>query len=208
MKKLKKQRTTQQPVPISPAINLFGSIEQQTSTTPKTSANKNKRKIANITPEHRSPLTSISSLARDRINVGDNDSDVQIPKKPRRNPPTVLKEITNISKTLRNDKANTKSNIGDDACEDHDSDDEDADSDYNVDFRGVLEEIDDSLEFDCSSQESSDTESEESLDDSVEPETCEPQTEFLKEPFIEAKTSTRASKQRKTKTVRKNDGKN
>ena len=78
------------------------------------------------------------SLARDRINVEDHDSHVKISKKRRKNPPTVLKDITNISKTLGNDKGNTKSNRGDDTCEDHDSDDDDADSDCNIDFRGGL----------------------------------------------------------------------
>lgn len=46
-KPTKRQRTTQKHVPISPAIGLFGSIEQQISTTPKTPANKHKRKIGN-----------------------------------------------------------------------------------------------------------------------------------------------------------------
>ncbi|KAL0706656.1 hypothetical protein Bca4012_073082 [Brassica carinata] len=149
------------------------------------------------------------SLARDRINVEDHDYHVKISKKRRKNPPTVLKDITNISKTLGNDKGNIKSNRGDDTCEDHDSDDDDAESDCNIDFRGVIEEIDDSLEFDCSSQESSDTESEDThFDDSVEPETCSPYTEFHKDSFIDSRTSTRATKRYKTKTCRKDDGKN
>ncbi|KAJ4897553.1 Uncharacterized protein Rs2_24347 [Raphanus sativus] len=208
VKKDQKHRTTQQPNSISRPIGLFGSIEQQTSTTPKTPANKNKRKIATILPEKRSSVTSITS--RDRINAGDNDSHVIISKKRRKNSPAVLKDITNISKTLGNDKGNIKSNRGDDTCEDHDSDDDDADDDCNIDIRGVIEEIDDSLEFDCSSEESSDTESEDThFDESVEPEKCAPHTEFHKESFIDAKTSTRPTKRVfKNKTGRKDDGKN
>lgn len=78
------------------------------------------------------------SLARDRINVGDNDSHAKISKKRRKNPPAVLKDITNISKTFGNDKGNINSNRGDDSCEDHDSDDDDADINDNIDFRGFL----------------------------------------------------------------------
>ncbi|WZZ31612.1 hypothetical protein YC2023_015013 [Brassica napus] len=115
VKKPNKQRTTQLPVPISPSLGLFGSIERKISTTPKTPANKHMRKI-------------------------------------------------------------------------------------------VIEEIDDSLEFDYSSQESSGTESEDAhFDDSVEPETCSPHTEFHKDSFIDSRTSTRATKRYKTKTCRKDD---
>ncbi|WZZ22138.1 hypothetical protein YC2023_123525 [Brassica napus] len=124
-------------MPISPGVGLFGSTEQQILTTPKNPANKHKRKTAaNITPEQRRPLTSITS--RDRINVGDNDFDVKISKKRRKNPPTECLDIANISKTVGNDKGNLKSNKGADTCEDHDSDDDDADIDYNIDCRGGL----------------------------------------------------------------------
>ncbi|KAJ4867204.1 Uncharacterized protein Rs2_51258 [Raphanus sativus] len=160
-------------------MGLFGSTEQQISPTPETSASKQKRNIASCTPEQGSCLTS---------------------KKRRKNPPAVLKDITKISQIFVRDKGNMQSNTVDGTCEDHDSDDDDADIDNDIDFRGVLEEIDDSLEFDCSSQESSDTETEENhFADDVELETEYPQSSSPTETLI-AKTSARATKRMKTKS--------
>lgn len=72
----------------------------------------------------------------------------------------------------------------------------------------MLEEIDADLEFDCSSQESSDTESEETqFADSIDPETCSRSCEENKIDSIIAK-STRPTKNSKTKTGRNENGNN
>lgn len=77
------------------------------------------------------------SLATGTINEGEN---VQQPhensKKRRKNPPSVLKDITNISQILVTDKVNIQSKTDDGTCEDHVSEDEDADMDNNI--RGSL----------------------------------------------------------------------
>ncbi|KAF8048014.1 hypothetical protein N665_2724s0004 [Sinapis alba] len=158
------------------------------SYTPKTTTNKRKCRLGLdlmsneifSSPELRSCVTALSS--KDVNNSGVNSSNLRIakkqrnsriPKKSRKNAENVLKDITNISYSLANERHATPLAAENGMYKDYLSGDDDTEmDDYNVDDQGILEEIDDELDIDCSSQDTTDSENEQiHFDVSVQPET-------------------------------------
>ncbi|KAH0896152.1 hypothetical protein HID58_045720 [Brassica napus] len=175
--------------------SYIGSSVQETSYTPISTENRRKCSLgldlmSNVlfnSPEPRSCLTALSNAKRvNNSGVKNNNlgvakkqiakaqRNIGVAKKPRKNSQNVLKDITNISYALGNDKEATPSVPQNEIYEDHLSGDDDTEmDDYNVDDQGILEEIDDELDLYCSSQDTTDSENEQiDFDMSVESETA------------------------------------
>ncbi|CAN7011775.1 unnamed protein product, partial [Brassica oleracea var. botrytis] len=144
--------------------NYIGSSVQETSYTPISTANRRKCSLGldlmlNVlfnSPEPRSCLTTLSNAKKvnnsgvKNLNLGVAKKQVAkaqrnlgIAKKPRKNSQNVLKDITNISYALGNDKEAAPSAPQNGIYEDHLSGDDDTKmDDYNVDDQAYIDEGD------------------------------------------------------------------
>ncbi|KAL0681732.1 hypothetical protein Bca4012_048579 [Brassica carinata] len=160
-------------------ITNTASKEGVNTSTPKTPSNKRRRRNgvcldsdqANNTPDQSSCLTSLNSQVLKATDIKTRLKTVS--NKQQKNRRALLHDIASISNSIAFDFEDTPSKTVNDRDEDNVPDDDEAIDDCDDDFGGIIEELDGDLEFDCSSQESSESELDEDIvDHSIGEKTC------------------------------------
>ncbi|CAN6927411.1 unnamed protein product, partial [Brassica oleracea] len=108
------------------------------------------------TPEPRSCLTAFAS--QDLRSTEKENTHVPNQRKQQKSKTSVGNDITNVDETFTYHTVETSENTSDQIGVDHTEYDEEEMADCDVDIEGIIEEIDVELEFDVSSQESTDSE--------------------------------------------------
>ncbi|WZY86287.1 hypothetical protein YC2023_032671 [Brassica napus] len=113
------------------------------------------------TPEPKSCLTAFACkkiYANDPAVYFSQNTHVQNQRKQQKSKTSVRNDITNVDETFTYHTVETSENTSDQIGVDHTEYDEEEMADCDVDIEGIIEEIDAELEFDVSSQESTDSE--------------------------------------------------
>ncbi|KAL0825933.1 hypothetical protein Bca101_049610 [Brassica carinata] len=137
-------------------ITNTASKEGVNTSTPKTPSNKRRRRNTQVLK-----ATDIKTRLK------------TVSNKQQKNRRALLHDIASISNSIAFDCEDTPSKTVNDRDEDNVPDDDEAIDDCDDDFGGIIEELDGDLEFDCSSQESSESELDEDIvDHSIGEKTC------------------------------------
>ncbi|KAH0926517.1 hypothetical protein HID58_018773, partial [Brassica napus] len=148
-------------------LNIKNAVKAQSTITPKTPSNRRRCVLGVSLDSNQDNNTPYQST---KVTKDSETKTTQRPieKKQRKTKCGLLDDITNIANSSVNEIEDTPSNTINEREEEVVPDDDEAIDDCDDDFGGIIEELDGNLEFDCSSQESSDSENnEESVDYSV-----------------------------------------
>ncbi|KAG2271216.1 hypothetical protein Bca52824_065771 [Brassica carinata] len=128
----------------------------------------------NLKNYKRMALDDITNTAsKEGVNTSTPKHQVTSEKANEKNRRALLHDIASISNSIAFDFEDTPSKTVNDRDEDNVPDDDEAIDDCDDDFGGIIEELDGDLEFDCSSQESSESELDEDIvDHSIGEKTC------------------------------------
>ncbi|KAJ4869738.1 Uncharacterized protein Rs2_48691 [Raphanus sativus] len=147
------------PIPVGsgftvPLTSVFHRVNQsiessQSSTTYAALNGAQDRNLASPQTPSTAPVRLFVSITR---NSQTTKPGIQNSKRKRKPPRSVLNDITNISHSFSNENEEAPTNINGDIDED--------DEMLNEDFVGGISDVEGELDFDCSSQETSDSENE------------------------------------------------
>ncbi|KAF2594820.1 hypothetical protein F2Q70_00042553 [Brassica cretica] len=148
----------------TPISNNSNARDHLCTSTPKTPSIKRRcvlgvssaSNLTKNTPEPRSCLTAFAS--QDLRSTEKENTHVPNQRKQRSSKTSVGNDITNVDETFTYHTVETSENTSDQIGVDHTEYDEEEMADCDVNIEGIIEEIDAELEFDVSSQESTDSE--------------------------------------------------
>ncbi|KAH0936036.1 hypothetical protein HID58_013153 [Brassica napus] len=160
----------------TPISNKRNARDHLCTSTPKTPSTKRRcvlgvSSASNQTKNTPEPKSCLTAFACKKIYANDPASNnscfiyflaqnthVQNQRKQQKSKTSVRNDITNVDETFTYHTVETSENTSDQIGVDHTEYDEEEMADCDVDIEGIIEEIDAELEFDVSSQESTDSE--------------------------------------------------